>query len=219
MPWAPSVVGRVVRGLSAPMIWANWRALESLLNMQFGLKKLGLRPKTRIEDSIHCATSIETPGFYKAIRDGRIKAIKGNATSYKPGALVVDGSGAVPADIVVLAIGWKQGAAVPRPVDPRQARHQRRSIQAASHDGEPRCAEPRLRRVQLELHYHTLGPRSARIGSPATWTGELARQPSEAQMRKDLDKQIRWKKETRKVAQTLRRSSASRPSTISTSTS
>ena len=47
---------------------------------------------------------------------------------------------------------------------------------------------------------------SAEIG--AHWLarymdGELARQPSEAQMRKDLDKQIRWKKETRKVAQTF----------------
>jgi dimethylaniline monooxygenase (N-oxide forming) len=108
MPWAPSTAGRIARKLSAPAIWANWRALESLLNMQFKLKKLGLKPKTRIEDNIHCATSIETPGFYKAIAKGTLKLVQGTLNAAKPGFVVTDQGADLPADVAVLAIGWEQ---------------------------------------------------------------------------------------------------------------
>ena len=56
--------------LAAPLIWANWRALETLLTNQFKLKTNGLRPKTRIEDDIHCNLAVETPGFYKLVTEG-----------------------------------------------------------------------------------------------------------------------------------------------------
>ena len=202
MPWAPSIVGRIVRGLSAPMIWANWRALEALLNMQFGLKKLGLRPKTRIEDSIHCATSIETPGFYKAIKQGRIKLAKGNASSYQAGALIVDGVGAVPADVVVLAIGWKQELPF---LDP--------SIQAKLIDAD---GQYKLHRMMVNPDLPGLGfvgfnssfitTLSAEIGS--NWLArymdnELKRQPTDTDMRKGIASQLRWKRKGRPVAQTF----------------
>lgn len=80
MPWATSRAGRLARRFAAPAIWASWRALEALLGLQFGLKKAGLRPGGRIKDSIQCATSVETPGFYKAVRAGRIRAVKGNVS-------------------------------------------------------------------------------------------------------------------------------------------
>ena len=80
MPWEPSRGGHMMRRLLAPVIWANWRALEALLEAQFGLRKAGLRPRGRIEDSIHCATGIETPGFYKAVREGRIRVLQGSLT-------------------------------------------------------------------------------------------------------------------------------------------
>jgi len=108
MPWAPSTVGKIGRMVSAPAIWANWRALESLLEMQFKLKKIGLRPKGRIEDSIHCTTSIETPGFYKAVGDGKIRMVQGTLAACTPGHVVTDGGEALAADIAVLAIGWTQ---------------------------------------------------------------------------------------------------------------
>jgi cation diffusion facilitator CzcD-associated flavoprotein CzcO len=108
MPWAPSAFGKMARKISAPAIWANWRALESLLELQFKLKKLGLRPKGRIEDSIHCTTSIETPGFYKAIAAGKIRMVQGTLTSCTPGHVVTDSGESLPADIAVLAIGWTQ---------------------------------------------------------------------------------------------------------------
>ena len=42
MPWTPSVFGRICRLLFAPLIWANWRALEALLEFRFKLKRKGL---------------------------------------------------------------------------------------------------------------------------------------------------------------------------------
>jgi cation diffusion facilitator CzcD-associated flavoprotein CzcO len=109
MPWAPSRVGRIGRAIAAPAIWANWRALESLLQMQFGLKRNGLRPAGRIEDSIHCTTSIETPGFYKAVNQGRIRMVRGTLASAGAGAVVTDSGETLKADLVVLAIGFTQG--------------------------------------------------------------------------------------------------------------
>jgi len=108
MPWAPSVAGKIGRMVAAPAIWANWRALESLLELQFKLKKKGLRPKGRIEHSIHCATSIETPGFFKAIADGKIRMVQGTLASCTPGHVVTNGGESLAADIAVLAIGWTQ---------------------------------------------------------------------------------------------------------------
>jgi cation diffusion facilitator CzcD-associated flavoprotein CzcO len=106
MPWAPSKAGRIGRMLAAPAIWANWRALESLLTMQFGLTAKGLRPTTRIEDDIHCGTSIETPGFYKAIAAGKIRMVQGTLTGCAAGGVITDKGDRLPAELVVLAIGW-----------------------------------------------------------------------------------------------------------------
>ena len=200
MPWAPSRAGRLARRLLAPAIWANWRALEALLRVQFGLKQAGLRPDGRIEDSIHCATSIETPGFYKAVRDGRIRAVKGNATGYAPGALLVDGA-RVAADVVVLATGWLQDLPF---LDP---------------DTRDRLVEPdgqyRLHRLMVHPDLPGLGfvgfnssfasALSAELG--AHWLarffeGGLRRQPTDADMREGIARALEWRRRDRRVAQT-----------------
>ncbi len=108
MPWAPSPLGRLARKIAAPAIWANWRALELLLDMQFKLSKKGLRPAGKIEDGIHCATSIETPGFYKAIEDGRIRMVAGTLGACRAGCVITEAHAELPADLVILAIGWRQ---------------------------------------------------------------------------------------------------------------
>jgi len=98
----------VPRGLSKPLIWANRRALGSRLEMRFGLKQLGPRPTEPIEETLHRATSIETPGFYKAaIKVKRITTIRGTVSAYTASGIMVD-SREVSADVVVLAIGWHQ---------------------------------------------------------------------------------------------------------------
>ncbi len=198
MPWAPGRAGRLARTLLAPAIWANWRALEALLRVQFGLKRAGLRPEGRIEDSVHCATSIETPGFYKAVRDGRIRAVKGSLTGYAPGGVLVDGT-PVAADLVVLAIGWSQ------------------DLPFLDADTRARLIEPdgqyRLHRLMANPDLPGLGfvgfnssfasALSAELG--AHWLarffeGALRRQPTEADMREGIARALEWRRRGRPAA-------------------
>ena len=199
MPWAPSRAGRLARRLLAPLIWANWRALEALLNAQFGLAKAGLRPASRIEDGIHCATGIETPGFYRAVREGRIRAVQGSPTGYEPGAVLVGEGARVPADIVVLAIGWRQ------------------DLPFLDADTRAKLVEPdgqhRLYRMIVNPDVPDLGfvgfnssfvsTLSAELG--AHWLaryldGALQRQPTNAEMRAEIARALDWRRRDRRVA-------------------
>ena len=198
-PWAPSRAGRLARRLLAPAIRANWRALEALLDVQFGLRKAGLRPATRIEDGIHCATGIETPGFYKAVREGRIRAVKGEVTGYEPGRVVVDAATKVDTDLVVLAIGWSQ------------------DLPFLDEDAQRLLIEPD---GQYRLHRWTVNPDlpdlgfvgfnssfasalSAELGAHwlARWLdGALARPPTDAGMRAEIERTLDWKRRRRVAA-------------------
>lgn len=198
-PWAPSRAGRLARRLAAPAVWANWRALEALLRLQLGLKKAGLRPEGRIEDSIHCATSIETPGFYKAVRDGRIRAVRGHVSGCAPGCVLVDGA-PVAADVVVLAVGWSQ------------------DLPFLDADTRAKLVEPggqyRLHRMMVNPDLPGLGfvgfnssfasALSAELG--AHWLaryveGRLRRQPTEADMRAGIARALEWRRRDRRMAQ------------------
>jgi len=66
-----------------------------------------LRPQCRIEDSIHCATSIEPPGFYKAVERGAIRMVRGTVSRCTPGHVITNQDDVLNADLVILAIGWK----------------------------------------------------------------------------------------------------------------
>ena len=201
MPWAPSRAGRFARRLLQPLIWANWRALEALLNVQFGLGKAGLRPASRIEDGIHCATGIETPGFYRAVREGRIRAVRGEPIGYEPGAVVVGGGARVAADVVVLAIGWRQ------------------DLPFLDADARAKLIEPdgqhRLYRTVVNPDLPDLGfvgfnssfvsTLSAELG--AHWLaryldGTLERQPTNADMRAEIARSLDWRRRGRGVAST-----------------
>ncbi len=197
-PWAPSRAGRLLRRLLAPAIWANWRALEALLEVQFGLRKAGLRPRGRIEDGIHCATAIETPGFYRAVRERRIRAVQGEPAGYEPGAVVVGGV-RLPADLVVLAIGWRQ------------------NLPFLDEDTRAKLIEPdgqyRLHRMIVNPDLPGLGfvgfnssfvsTLSAELG--AHWLarfldGALRRQPTDADMRAGIAQALDWRRHVRGAA-------------------
>ena len=61
--WGISPLARLAHAIARPLVWANWRGLESLLKAQLKLAKCNMVPKTRIEDGINCAVPIATPGF------------------------------------------------------------------------------------------------------------------------------------------------------------
>ncbi|WP_376099845.1 NAD(P)-binding domain-containing protein [Roseomonas sp. CCTCC AB2023176] len=199
LPFDASPGRRLAQRAFAPLTWANWRALEALLTAQFGLKRTGLRPGERIEDTIHCALGVETPGFYRMVADGRIRALRGTIGQYEGGAVVTSGGERVAADLVILATGWHQElpflgererAAL---VEPDGAWRLYRNIV------NPRL--PSLGFVGFNSSFATT--LSADLGArwlARYWDGLLVRQPMPAEMEAEIERSLTWRRSERPAA-------------------
>eukprot|EP00903_Cladosiphon_okamuranus_P008482 g8149.t1 len=78
--WLPSMVGRVVRAILKPLIWANFRGQENAVD-----------------------------GFFEGLDDGSIKATQGSIERYEAGGVVLSTGDMVPCDVAVMATGWNRG--------------------------------------------------------------------------------------------------------------
>jgi dimethylaniline monooxygenase (N-oxide forming) len=199
--WERNRALRFVHTLAKPIVWLHWRMLETLLNIQLQLRKNGLMPRTRIEDDINCAIPIVTPGFYDMVAAGRIKAIQGSFSCYKRGEIVLTGGGgvSVPADIAVLATGWKLGV----PFLPPECQ-----AQLVEPDGQYRLYRlivnpdiPALGFVGFNNSFCTV--LCAELA--ANWLvryadGQLARQPSREEMQQNIAAMLAWKRNERPAA-------------------
>ncbi|CAL79439.1 putative dimethylaniline monooxygenase (N-oxide-forming); putative exported protein [Bradyrhizobium sp. ORS 278] len=107
--WGIGPLSRLAHLLAKPLVWANWRGLESLLKTQLKLAKCNMVPKERIEDGVNCSVPIATPDFYPMVSDGRIKAVLGTFDHYEPNTIVASTGERIAADVAVLAIGYKLG--------------------------------------------------------------------------------------------------------------
>jgi cation diffusion facilitator CzcD-associated flavoprotein CzcO len=107
--WGIGPLARIAHVVAKPLVWANWRGLESLLKAQFKLSKCKMVPESRIEDGVNCSVPIATPGFFPMVADGRIRAIRGTFDHYEGKIVVTSDGERVAADIAVLAIGYKLG--------------------------------------------------------------------------------------------------------------
>ena len=149
--WGIGALSRLTHAIAKPLVWANWRGLESLLKLQLKLKKCDMVPETRIEDGVNCSVPIATPDFFPMVADGRIKAIRGSFDHYDGNTIVMTGGERVQADVAVLAIGYKLGVPfLPRGLS-RQAGRSRRAVPALPPDRQSGPAGHGLRRLQLEL--------------------------------------------------------------------
>lgn len=197
--WNQSALVRFCRAVASPLVWANWRALESLLTMQLKLNKTGLRPKRPIEAGINCSVPIVTPGFFDMVAEGRIKAIQGTIARYEQGAVILSGGERVPADSVILAVGWKLGV----PFLPDEYRSK-----LVEPDGQYRLYRlianpdlPDMGFVGFNSSFCTV--LSAEMA--ANWLvryadGKLARQPSRGEMTDNIEMMLRWKRDERPAA-------------------
>ncbi|MCL4252977.1 MAG: NAD(P)/FAD-dependent oxidoreductase [Anaerolineae bacterium] len=105
-PYRPNGKERLLHRIGKPMVWMNWRMLELLLKTQFRLKKCDMMPDEPIESQISCSLSIETPGFYKMVRQGKINGIRGTIDHYDGKTVVLTNGERVETDVVIMAIGW-----------------------------------------------------------------------------------------------------------------
>ena len=85
----------------------QFRLLELVLRAQFRLGRRGMLPDNGVEDEAHCGVTIETPGFYDALRRGAICAHRTVLDHLEPGAVVLGTGERIPADTVVYATGYR----------------------------------------------------------------------------------------------------------------
>ena len=197
--WGLSAFGRLKHAIAKPFVWANWRALESLLTMQLKLNKVGMRPKAPIEEEINCSVPIVTPGFFEMIRSGRIKAVQGTFDHYQKGAVALTGGEVVKADLAVLATGWKMGI----PFLPEDVRRK-----LIDDDGQYRLYRvianpdiPDLGFVGFNSSFCTV----LCADLAANWLvryadGMLAKQPTSREMHDNIEMMLKWKRDERPAA-------------------
>lgn len=197
--WGLSALSRINHAIAKPFIWANWRGLEALLKAQLKLKKCDMVPAGRIEDGVNCSVPIATPGFFPMVADGRITAIRGTFDHYEGKTIVMSGGQRVDADVAVLAIGFKLGV----PFLPQEYRD--RLIQP---DGQYRLyrviANPDLPDMGfVGFNSSFCSVLTAEIA--ANWLvryadGQLARQPTKAEMYENMDMMLQFKRVERPAA-------------------
>jgi cation diffusion facilitator CzcD-associated flavoprotein CzcO len=197
--WGAGLAARLAHRIAAPMIWANWRGLESLLKTQLKLKKCNMVPDGRIEDGVNCSVPIATPGFYPMVADGRIKAIRGTFDHYEGGTIVMSGGERVQADLAVLAIGYKLGV----PFLPESYRSK-----LVDADGQYRLyrliANPDLPNMGF-VGFNSSFCTVLCADLAANWLvrfadGRLARQPTAEQMRDNIEMMLHFKRVERPAA-------------------
>jgi dimethylaniline monooxygenase (N-oxide forming) len=170
-----------------------------MLKMQLKLKKCDMVPPTRIEDGVNCSVPIATPDFFPMVADGRIKAIRGSFDHYEANTIVMTGGERVPADVAILAIGFKLGV----PFLPQIYRDK-----LIDPDGQYRLYRlianpdlPDLGFVGFNSSFCTV----LCADLAANWLvryadGQLAHQPTAAEMRENIDMMLRFKRAERPAA-------------------
>lgn len=197
--WGIGPLTRLAHTIARPLVWANWRGLESLLKAQLKLAKCEMVPKEPIEAGVNCSVPIATPNFYPMVADGRIKAIRGTFARYENGGIVMSNGERVSADIAVLAIGYKLGV-------PFLAEKYRAKL--VDPDGQYRLYRlianpdlPELGFVGFNSSFCTV----LCADMAAHWLvryadGRLQHQPTEQQMRDNIEMMLHFKRTERPAA-------------------
>lgn len=197
--WGIGTMSKLAHAIAKPFVWANWRGLEALLKAQLKLKKCDMVPEQRIEDGVNCSVPIATPDFFPMVADGRIKAIRGTFERYDDKTIVTSGGERLAADIAILAIGFKLG--VPFLPEPWRSR-------LVQPDGQYRLyrviANPDLPEMGF-VGFNSSFCTVLCAEMAANWLvrycdGQLAKQPTAAEMNANMDMMLHFKRVERPAA-------------------
>ncbi len=197
--WDITPVGNVIRTIVKPLVWANFRGLETLLKLQLGLKKHGMVPDTPIEKEASCALPIVTPGFFEALNAGKIVPVRGSFDYYEGDEIVMTGGERVGADVAVLAVGWKLGV----PFLPEEDREK-----LVEFDGQYRVYRLAVNPDLPDMGFVGFNSSFCTVLSAelvANWLvrfmdGQLARQPSASEMTENIERMLHWRRQERPAA-------------------
>lgn len=197
--WGKTGLQRVVAAALKPLVWANFRALEMLLKTQLGLGRFDMTPKTPIEREVSCSVPIVTPGLFEGLRAGRIKPIQGTFERYDGKDIVMTTGDRVRADVSILAIGWKIGV----PFLPEAERSR-----LIDPDGQYRVYRLAVNPDLPDMGFVGFNSSFCTVLSAemiANWLvrymdGQLANQPTDAEMRANIEMMLNWRRKERPAA-------------------
>lgn len=199
--WGKSPFQRVIAAVLKPLVWANFRGLETMLKLQLGLKKWNMVPDQPIEKEASCSLPIVTPGLFEALNAGTLNAIQGTFTHYSDGHVHLTNGQKVPCDVAVLAVGWKLGI----PYLPQDYRD--KLIEAS--DGQYKTYRLSVNPDLPDMGFVGFNSSFCTVLSAemiANWLvryadGQLANQPNEQQMRENMQMMLDWRRKERPAAQ------------------
>lgn len=198
--WDRNAAKRLVAALFKPLIWANFRGLETMLKLQLGLKKWDMVPDVPIEKDVSCSIPIVTPGLFEAFKDGSVKPVRGSYERYDGDEIVLTNGQKVGCDLSILAVGWVLG--VPYLPEDYKAK-------LIDPDGQYRVYRLAVNPDLPDIGFVGFNSSFCSVLSSemiANWLvryadGQLARQPSDQEMRDNIDMMLNWKRKERPAAQ------------------
>ena len=198
--WGKNPLQRVLAAALKPLVWANFRGLETLLKLQLGLKKWNMVPDTPIEKEASCSLPIVTPGLFESFNSGRVKPIQGTFDHYEGDEVILTTGDRIGADVIVLAVGWKLGI-------PYLAQQYRDKL--IESDGQYRTFRLSVNPDLPEMGFVGFNSSFCTILSAemiANWLvryadGQLAQQPSRAEMDANIEMMLNWRRKERPAAQ------------------
>ncbi len=198
--WGRGPFARMVATVTRPLVWANFRGLETLLKFQLGLKKHNMVPDIPIEKEASCSLPIVTPGFFEFMNEGKIKPVIGTFEAYEKDGVRLSTGEKVPCDIAVLAIGWKLGV----PYLPQAYRDK-----LIEPDGQYKVYRLSVNPDLPDMGFVGFNSSFCTVLSAeliANWLvrymdGQLAHQPTREEIERDIADNLRWRRTERPAAQ------------------
>ncbi|KPL50874.1 monooxygenase [Prosthecomicrobium hirschii] len=197
--WGRTPAQKLLQALTAPLVWANFRGLETLLKLQLGLSRWDMVPDVPIEKDVSCSIPIVTPGMFEAFRSGAIRPVRGTFEGYDGTGPRLTTGETIGADVVILATGWK--GSLPFLGEPWRSR-------LIAPDGLYRLHRFAVNPDLPELGFVGFNSSFCTVLTSemlAEWLvrfadGQLARQPSPAAMAADIEAMLHWRREERPAA-------------------
>lgn len=198
--WGKGPLKKLVSAIFAPLVWANFRGLETLLKLQLGLKKHNMVPNVPIEKDVSCSVPIVTPGLFECLNKGQIKPIIGTIDSYEGGTVKFSTREKSRCDVAILAVGWKLGV----PYLPQE--YQEKLIER---DGQYRVYRLAVNPDLPDMGFVGFNSSFCTVLSAemiANWLvryvdGKLDNQPSAEDMNSNIEMMLNWKRNERPAAQ------------------
>ena len=197
--WGRGPFKKLFEMITKPLVWANFRGLETLLKLQLGLKKYNMVPTTPIEHYVSCSVPLVTPGFVECLKAGTIKNIQGTYEKYDGKSIHLTTGDKLDADISILAVGWKLGI----PYLPKE--YQNKLIEE---DGQYRVYRLSVNPDLPDMGFVGFNSSFCTVLSAemiANWLvrymdGQLHHQPSAKDMQENIDYMLNWKRNERPAA-------------------